>query len=85
MKTDTKESIDRYIKYGYSPGTFLEAVLFNNLTESLDFADEQNSRDLREICKYINEKAPSAAWGDEEKVYRWQKVGGMRGMMEAAV
>jgi hypothetical protein len=84
MKTETKESIDQYIKNGYIPGDFLLAVLANNLVQALHRADEDNSRDLREIIRYIGERAPAACWGSQQAVCRWMKLGGMRGLTEVA-
>lgn len=77
MKNDTKESIDRYVQHGYHPGSFLEAVLSNDLAGALYLADGDNAFHLREIVKYINEKVPIGAKGSLGAVKAWNKMGGL--------
>ena len=52
-RKEMKEAITRYVERGISPGGFLEAVLANDLKESLGRADEDSRESLFEIVKYI--------------------------------
>jgi len=71
MKQSTKDAIDRYAKERIPTGDFLYAVLTNNLKESFILADEENSRDLKEIVSYCYSHIPTICWGSKEKVKAW--------------
>ena len=71
MKQSTKDAIDRYIVDRIPPGSFLKAVLSNDLLESFARADEENKEDLAEIVAYLYNQIPSDAWGSPEKVRDW--------------
>ena len=67
----TKDSIDLYVSHGCEPGSFLMAVLTNDLFGAVGRADEFNIRHLREICQYVYNDIPSVCWGSDEKVKKW--------------
>ena len=71
MKIETKEGLDRYAQRSISPGGFLYAVLSNDLFETIGRADEDNLRDLFEICSYVYNNMPSDCHGSPEKVDNW--------------
>ncbi len=72
MKEETKESLDLYANHHVSTGSFLRAVLENDLMGAIGRADNQNHADLREICMYVyNELEPGTCWGSKEKVKEW--------------
>lgn len=70
---DIKSSLDRYVNDGIETGSFLRAVLENNLIDSVGKADYQNSKILPEICSYVYNYLPSNCWGSKEKVNKWLK------------
>lgn len=67
--------LERYLNAGIEPGSFLTAVLQNNLSESFGRADHTNSRNLRNIIGYVRQHVPNNAWGSREIVEQWQKRG----------
>lgn len=74
IKESTIETINNYILHGWEPGSFVYAVLSNNLIESFGCADTENARSLKEICCYVYNEIPSAAWGSAEKVAAYLKT-----------
>ena len=69
-----KDSIDRYVEHGCPTGSFLEAVLKNNLKEAFGRADHEAMDNLRHIVAYCYNEIPAPCWGSEEKVNEWYKL-----------
>ena len=63
-----------YITRGIEPGSFLMAVLENNLMEAFGRADEMNRGSMFEICQFVYNHLPAACHGSPEKVSRWMKL-----------
>lgn len=74
MKQETQESLDRYAEHGIPTGSFLRAVLSNDLTEAVCRADDENRRDLLEIVKYVYNEMPSMCHGSSERVSQWVMI-----------
>ena len=53
-----KDSINRYIKHNRPCGSFLRAVISNDLHTACLCADDNNKRDLIKIVKYVNDVVP---------------------------
>ena len=68
---DTLEGIMVYVKHHRRPGSFLRAVLSNDLAKTVYSADNNDLRALVEIVKFIMWEIPSAAWGSKEQVNQW--------------
>ena len=66
-----KSSIDRYIENGIMPGSFVAAVLSNDLMDTWFQADDDSRENLEAIIKYVACEVPSSAWGSREKVENW--------------
>ena len=62
----TLDSLTRYVEHGIPPGSFLCAVLENNLVRSVGRADRENLAALPEIVKYVYNEIPSNAWGNSK-------------------
>jgi hypothetical protein len=75
-----KESIDAWVTTARPVGGFLYAVLTNDLKEAFKRADIFNMDALRHIVAYLYWEAPLDCWGNEEKVKRWEDIGGQEGM-----
>ena len=71
MRKDIKDAIDRYANERCPVGDFLFAVLSNNLMASFGRADEDNRRDLFEICDYVYNHIPAACHGSRKTVKEW--------------
>ena len=63
--------IKRYIESGIRPGSFLTAVIQNDLTESFARADENNIRRMFDIVKWLYNEAPRNCWGSRKAMESW--------------
>lgn len=68
IREDLYGTLERYLNSGIMPGSFMNAVLENNLMEAFGRADMDNSRNLKNIVGYIYNHIPHNAWGSREKV-----------------
>lgn len=59
-----QESIDRFWLENKKPGSFLEAVLTNDLVNAVFRADDENLKQLKEIVAYCYNNLPHNIWGD---------------------
>ena len=67
----TAEGIERYLVHRVPPGSFLEAVICNDLREACGQADENNAAALQAIVGYFYNEAPSLAWGSSARFETW--------------
>jgi hypothetical protein len=67
----TAEGAKLWIENRIMPGSFLTAVIENNLREALGCADEYNRAALFEIVSWWYNEAPSSCWGSPEKAKEW--------------
>lgn len=70
----TKKTIDDYVEHGYVPGSFVTAVLENNLMQAFGCADSNNTRYMRNICAYVYNDIPAACHGSPQKVRDWLQM-----------
>ena len=62
------ESIVNYVEHGLNPGSFLFAVLSNNLRESFGCADEINRQYIFSYVQFMYNHMPAGIWGGPEAV-----------------
>jgi hypothetical protein len=67
----TEEALSRYVNHGLEPGSFLKAVLTNNLFRAVECADIDNKFALANIVEHIYNKFPIISHGSEENYYNW--------------
>lgn len=69
----------RYLVDGIRPGSFLAAVLENNLAEAVMRANpDEHFQALPGLVRFLNLQAPAESWGSRAKVEAWareRKVG----------
>ena len=65
---DAKQSLNDYITNGWQPGSFLVAVLSNDLFDAISRADDDTRRNLSKIVDWIYNNMPSGLYGTREKV-----------------
>lgn len=65
------DAVKRYIINGIQPGSFLTAVLSNDLREAFARADDENAAHMHNWVKFFYNYAPSGCWGSPEKVQAW--------------
>ena len=73
MNQSLLDSLSRYVHERVPPGegSFLEAVLENNLAQSFGRADDKNIEMIPTIIRYIWYNLPSRCWGSPAKVKAW--------------
>lgn len=64
--------VRRYIEHAIPPGSFLTAVICNDLKEACGRADDENQRNLCEIVKWFYNEAPHDCWGSEDAMRTWR-------------
>jgi hypothetical protein len=64
-------AIRRYIDDRIPPGSFLEAVICNDLQNAVGCADDTNLHNLPAFVGYFYNEAPSTCWGSREKYEAW--------------
>lgn len=84
--TDVPESLHdgllRYILAGVPTGSFLYAVLANDLADACNRADADNRSRLFSLVLFLVHYAPADCWGTEAKVNAWIR---QRGLARQAV
>jgi hypothetical protein len=71
LPEEMHEPIIRYLVYGIAPGSFLEAVLSNDLIEAVKRCDPTNWPYLGEYARFFYQHAPAQSWGAPERVWAW--------------
>jgi hypothetical protein len=74
--------IRNYVMRGRPTGSFLEAVISNNLLRAAERADYVNQALLATYAKLLRDHAPAQCWGSEERMHAWKALGGLRGLMK---
>ena len=71
----TQGALTRYFLYAFEPGSFLRAVLSNDLYSSVARADTFNQPALADIVKWLIDNAPDGSWGHEDYYQEWINKG----------
>lgn len=83
MKQIIKDSLDRYAQHHVETGSFLRAVLENDLKEAVCRADDDNLSDILEIIRYAHNEIPGNCWGSPGRVRKWLAMKPARVEVEA--
>jgi hypothetical protein len=70
----------RYIEHGIYPGSFLEAVLCNDLVHAFQTADHINVAHMYDYVSFLYNEIPAQAWGSRERIDAWCNAGGAIGL-----
>jgi hypothetical protein len=78
----------RYIEDGIPPGSFLQAVLSNDLVEAFAYADTYSRMQIEEYANFLYNELPGRGsnidlWGSRKVVEEWIKTGGLHGLRAA--
>ena len=60
-----------YILKGFPPGSFLTAVLCNDLREAFACADDENAAAMRDWVRFFYNCAPAGCWGSPDRFQAW--------------
>jgi hypothetical protein len=63
--------IQRYVLHRVRPGSFLTAIITNDLQEAVGHADDETLSNIPAFVAYFYNEAPQACWGSQEKMDRW--------------
>lgn len=69
-----REGARRYFEHGIQPGSFLTAVIQNDLQEVAQRADTLHRILLVEIVQWVIAHAPSGSWGSPAEMAAWMKA-----------
>lgn len=69
-----QDSAKLYVERGIEPGSFMLAVLTNNLTEAFTRADHINKDSLLMWIIWLLNECPRSAWGSVDIVEAWMKA-----------
>ena len=69
------DGIVRYIDDRIRPGSFLTAIICNDLTKAVDKADDENIKNLPAYVGYFYNEAPAGCWGSVRAFKNWLKKG----------
>lgn len=72
-----RAGMGRYVRHGVQPGSFLTAVVCNNLAGALAHGDRSCTANLRLIVDWFYNEVPASCWGTPEKMKAWMKQGGL--------
>lgn len=75
-------ALSRYVFDGLQPGSFLGAVLSNDLRRAVGCADEKNRDNLVNWVTLLYNYVPAACWGSPEKYRQWVEIGGYNGVLK---
>jgi len=78
------DAVINYIEKGWEPGSFLQAVIENDLSGAASRADLANQKCLFEWAQYFYGYAPRTAWGSPQAYDRWVKHKGLEGLEQLA-
>lgn len=65
------DGLVNYLAYGIPTGSFLHAVLTNDLVGAVSRADERSAEGLVALVRFLYNMAPAVAWGSDENVALW--------------
>ncbi len=65
------DAFEFYVFHRIEPGSFLTAVLENNLMEAIGRADHINIMHLKEIASFVYNCIPASCHGSPQKVSNW--------------
>jgi len=69
-----RDSVRAYVEIGQPVGEFLQAVIANELSESVCRADDINIQRLADYVKFFWGDAPSDCWGSRDKYQKWIEI-----------
>jgi hypothetical protein len=73
------DEIRRYVERGVPPGSFLTALLSNDLKEAFRMADDSNAKAMRAWVVWMVSEMPWKSQGSPERVAAWIARGGLSG------
>jgi hypothetical protein len=79
-----RDAVAAYIMHGQIPGSFLQAVICNDLAGACRKADDINVTHLRDYVRFFYNNAPSGVTGSVEAMNKWANAGGLVAKLQSA-
>lgn len=76
-----QDAMARYVQSGIPPGSFLTAVLSNDLMGAMGHADDINRTFIFDYAVFLKSQAPIGCWGSPQHVEDWIADGGLNGLL----
>jgi len=64
-------ALRRYVENRLEPGSFLTAVIQNDLSAAVSYADDFNLRNIPAYVGWLHNKAPATCWGSAAAMQQW--------------
>lgn len=71
-----KDALIRYALFGKHPGSFLEAVLSNDLVKTFQNCNEPDLKHIHDLVRILFTWLPSGAHGSQRIFHAWIRSGG---------
>ncbi len=84
LKASIIEGVILYVVAGVPVGSFLEAVITNDLKEACGRADDLNRYHLFDIVSLLYNEVPMKCWGSPAAYVAWVRSGGLKGHQQEA-
>ena len=68
-----------YMEEGIAGGSFLMALLANDVVTALNCSDDTNNQTLPEWAYWLQWQIPACSWGSVEAVQKWISHDGQKG------
>lgn len=65
--------VKRYVLRGIPPGSFLTAVICNDLKQAFACADDDNAAAMQNWVRFFYNYTPSGCWGSPEHYRDWAR------------
>lgn len=75
------QAIRDYVLKGYTPGSFLTALLSNDFMGAAGRADAENAEHLRGWAQFFYNYVPSGCYGSPDAFAAWVSDGGLPGRL----
>ena len=75
-------AVKRYVEHGLSGGSFLDALVRNDLYGAVLHADSTNSANISRIVNFFYLHSPAGCWGTPALVDEWMRNCGLERRLE---
>lgn len=76
-----QDAMRRYVEHGIPPGSFLTAVLSNDMMEAARRADDVNLHSFPAYARFLINEAPCGCFGSPGAFQAWCKNGGLESIL----
>lgn len=70
-----------YIHRGQFCGSFLEAILSNDLREAVNRCMQHEMDSIPRFVIFLTNYAPAGCWGSSDSYNNWRRIGGLTGLL----